>query len=425
MLKILKNKEINNASWLIGGKMTQMLLSLIVSILSARVLGPANYGLVNYGIAYANFFMSLCTLGINSIIIKDFVQYPEEKGTAIGSAIGFRLMSSGLSVIIIILSSWFIDNADRLTVSIVALCAVSLLFHAFDTINYYFQSKYQSKITSVATLTAYIITSAYKVVLLLSGADLRMFALASSVDYCVLAVFLVTAYKVNKGPKLHFSFRKGKSLLKESYHYIISGAMVAIYAQVDKLMLKGMVNEAAVGYYSIASAISGMWVFVLNAIIDSVYPTILQLYQKDREAFNKKNRQLYAIVFYMSVLVSVFLTLFGKYAIKILYGEEYLLSSVPLAILTWYTAFSYLGVARNAWIVCERKQKYLKYMYFVAVVANIGLNSLMIPNWGASGAALASLITQIFTSIIIPAVIPEMRPNVKLMIEAIILKNLK
>lgn len=424
MLKFLKNREVNNASWLIGGKMLQMFLSVVVSILSARILGPAHYGLVNYGLAYTNFFMSLCTLGINSIIVKDFVKYPEEKGTAIGSTIVLRLISSGLSVILIILTSCFIDH-DPLTVSIVALCAISLLFHAFDIINYYFQSLYQSRITAIATLVAYMATSVYKIILLLNGANLKMFALASSVDYCVLSGFLLMAYKVNRGPKLHFSFRKGKALLKESYHYIISGAMVAIYAQVDKLMLKGMVDEEAVGYYSIATSISGMWVFIVTAIIDSMYPTILQLYQQDQKAFCKKNRQLYAIVFYISALVSVLFTLFGKYAIQILYGDEYLPSYTPLAIVTWYTAFSYLGVARNAWIVCNGMQKYLKYMYLSAVIINIGLNSLMIPQWGASGAALASLITQILTSLVIPAMIPKMRPNVKLMVDAILLNNVK
>jgi hypothetical protein len=43
--------------------------------------------------------------------------------------------------------------------------------------------------------------------------------------------------------------------------------------------------------------------------------------------------------------------------------------------------------------------------------------------WGPSGAAFASLVTQIFTSLIIPFCIRELRPNVRLMIEAIILKN--
>ena len=92
-------------------------------------------------------------------------------------------------------------------------------------------------------------------------------------------------------------------------------------------------------------------------------------------------------------------------------------------MVSWYTAFSYLGTARNAWLVCENKQKYLKYTYAAAVVINILLNSVMIPVWGIMGAGLASLITQILTSIGIPALIPALRPNVKLMLQAIALKD--
>ena len=62
-----------------------MLLSLVVGVLTARYLGPGNYGLVNYGAAYVGFFSSLCTLGINNVIVKDFIDHPDEQGTAIGS----------------------------------------------------------------------------------------------------------------------------------------------------------------------------------------------------------------------------------------------------------------------------------------------------------------------------------------------------
>ena len=96
---------------------------------------------------------------------------------------------------------------------------------------------------------------------------------------------------------------------------------------------------------------------------------------------------------------------------------------MPLKIVTWYTAFSYLGVARNAWIVCENKQKYLKYMYAGAAVANIILNSFLIPVWGASGAALASLITQIIISIGFTYAVKPMRRNCILMLQAIALKD--
>ena len=54
----LKSKESKNAIWIIGGKIAQMVLSLFVGVLSARYLGPANYGTINYGMSMVSFFMS-------------------------------------------------------------------------------------------------------------------------------------------------------------------------------------------------------------------------------------------------------------------------------------------------------------------------------------------------------------------------------
>ena len=50
------NKEVKNASWLIYGKLAQMILSFFVSILTARYLGPSNYGTISYVSAYIAFF---------------------------------------------------------------------------------------------------------------------------------------------------------------------------------------------------------------------------------------------------------------------------------------------------------------------------------------------------------------------------------
>lgn len=186
-----------------------------------------------------------------------------------------------------------------------------------------------------------------------------------------------------------------------------------------------MLDEITVGYYSLATSINMMWVFVLQAIIDSLCPTIINCYIKDKEEFNKKNRQLYAIVIYVSIFVAILFCLFGKLAIRILYGEAYMPAAEPLKIITWYTIFSYLGVARNTWIVCENKQRYLKYMYASAAILNVILNYFMIPKWGASGAAVASLITQICTSILLPCLIKDMRSNVRLIIEALGLRGIK
>jgi len=425
VFKFLKNKTVNNAAWLIGGKIAQMAISLIVGVITARYLGPSNYGLIGYATAYTAFFNAFCTLGINSLLVKEFIDNPQKEGTIIGTSLVFRAISSLMSAFVIISIVCFIDSGETTTIAVVALCSIGVVFNVFEVFNYWFQAHLRSKITAMATLLAYFVTSVYKIILIIMGKSVILFAFATSVDYICIAIFLFIAYIKSGGKKLNFSWEYGKNLLSRSYYFILPGIMVAVYGQVDKLMLKQMISKTEVGYYSTAVAVCGMWCFVLSAVIDSVYPSIMQANGKDEELFKTRNRQLYAFVFYISMFVSVMFLIFSPLVIKILYGAEYSGAVAPLRIITWYTAFSYLGVARNAWIVCKDKQKYLKYIYIGAAVMNVILNIIFIPIWGASGAAVASLAAQILTSIVLPLFIKPLRENSILMIEAIMLKGIK
>lgn len=422
--KLFTNKILKNTGWLIGGQLANKILAFIISILSARYLGPENYGLINYAAAYTTFFASICTLGINSVIIKEFVDNPDEEGVIIGTAISMRAVSSFLSSVMIVGIVSIVDCGETNTIAVVALSSIGLIFQIFDTFNQWFQSKLQSKYTAIAMVAAYIIVSVYKVILLISGKSVRWFAVANAVEYIVIAVFLILGYRKKSGPKLSFSFTKAKKMLSVSKSFIISGLMVSIYASTDKLMLKQMMSETSVAHYSLAVSISVMWAFVLSAIIDSVYPSIMQLHSNNRDEYLKRNKQLYAIVFYASLFMSLLISACSKPIILLLYGEAYLPAVQPLRVVVWYTAFSYLGVAREAWVVCENKQKYLKYLYICAAITNVLLNLILIPRFGTTGAATASLITQMTTTLIFPLIMPKLRDNAKLMAEAILLKDI-
>lgn len=423
--KLFSNKTVKNAGWLIFGKLAQMAISLVVGLLTARYLGPSNYGTINYATAYTAFFMAFCTLGINSVLVKEFIDNPDDEGEIIGSSLLMRALSSLLSAGVIICLVSIVDAGDKTTIIVTALCSIGLIFNIFETFNYWFQSKLQSKVTAVATLIAYAITSAYKVVLLILGKSVEWFAFATVLDYFCLAVLLFACYKKNSGKRLSFSKTACKRILRQSVPFILPGLMVSIYGYADRFMLKHMLSKEAVGYYSTAAALCSMWCFVLSAIIDSLTPSIMKAHKTDKAHFEKLNKRLYAIVFYVSVGVSCIFCIFGDLIVFLLYGKQYMPSVSPLRAVTWYTAFSYLGVARNAWVVCENKQKYLKYIYISAAVCNVGLNFVFIPLWGATGAAIASLVTQIMTTMVVPFFIKDIRRNSVLMLEGICLKGLK
>lgn len=425
MLNLLKSRVVKNAGWIVGGRIVHMICAFAVSLLTARYLGPGNYGLINYATAYTTFFYSICTLGINSILVKALIDDEENEGEILGTAIVLQGIASLFSSLMIIGIVKLIDGKEDITVIVTALCTIGLIFRIFEVLRYWFQAHLRSKYTAITTTVAYLLTSVYRIILLVRSADVKWFALAMSVDYLAEAACFYLFYKRNNGSRMHFSKERATKLLKMGAPFILAGLMVSIYGNTDKLMLKQMLNEEAVGYYSTATSLCNVWVFLLTAIIDSMYPVIMETRRKSIHMYKQQNRLLYAIVFYVSVFVSLMFVIFAKPAVHLLYGDVYLPTVGPLRIATWYVAFSYLGVARNAWIVSEGQQKYIAPIYVGAAITNIILNFALIPIWGASGAAAASLLTQITTIFVWPLMIKTMRPNAKLMLDAILLRDIK
>ena len=98
-------------------------------------------------------------MGINNVIVKDFIDHPDEQGTAIGSTFAARALSSFLSAIMIIAVVSVVDKNEPITIAVVALCSIALVFQVMDSFNYWFQAQYKSKMTAIAILIAYIATA--------------------------------------------------------------------------------------------------------------------------------------------------------------------------------------------------------------------------------------------------------------------------
>lgn len=420
-----KSRFLGNASWIIFGKVIQVTLGLVISMFTARYLGPSNYGLINYASAFSAFFAAFCTLGINGIIVKELLDHPKEQGSIIGSSILLRLISSTLSMLMIVLIVSLLNPNDHLVVVVTALSSLNLIFQAFDTIIYWYQSRLMSKISTIISIISYLLISVYKILLLATGKSIQWFAAVGSLDYFLIAVMLLISYRRNGGQKLQADYKVAKSILFKSYHFILSGLAVAISGQISSILLKHWLDDAAVGYYGISVTLCGMWAFILSAIIDSARPVIMENKKKNEALYKKRIVQLYSFIIYISFIVSILFSTLGEYIIIILYGSEFLPATSVLRILTWYTAFSYLGVARSIWIVSEQKYHYEKVLAFAGAICSLIMNFVFIPWLGVRGAAIASLLTQILANFLIPMLIPAVKENSLMIVQAFNPKYLK
>ena len=415
----MRNKVINNTVWIVGCKIVQSVLQLVINMLSARYLGPSNYGLINYASSIAAFCIPIMQLGMRSTLVKEIVDRPEKEGQTMGTAIGMSVISSILCIIGITTFTVIANGDEKTTVIVCLLYSTSLIFQALEMVQYWFQAKLISKYTSLTMLFAYIVVSIYKTILLITRRNIYWFTVAQVIDFFIIAVVLLFIYKRVGGQKLTFSFKRGRELLSKSRYYIISGMMVTIFAQTDKIMLKFMVGDSGVGQYSAAVASAGLTGFIFAAIIDSFRPSIIESKKAGSTNYGKKVGILSAIIIYLSLLQSLGMTLFSDLIVYILYGEDYAQSAGILTVLVWYTTFSYMGSVRNIWILAEEKHKYLWIINMSGALGNIALNLALIPIWGVQGAAIASLVTQIFTNFIIGFIMPPIRDFNKLMLKGL------
>ena len=415
----IKNRILKNAAWIIGCKIVQALLGVAVTMISARLLGPSNYGIINYAISVFAFILPVMQLGFDQILVREFVDRPDKEGSIIGTALCLNLLSAFVCYICALGFVLIANYDDTVTFIVCALYGINIFFQAVMMIQYWFQSKLFSKYTSLIMLGAYVVVSAYKIILLVSGKSIYWFAISETIEYALVSIAMLITLKKLSGIKLSFSRDLAVKMLKKGRYYIVSAMMVTIFAQTDKIMLMLMVGDKAVGFYSAASTCASMTAFVFVAIIDSARPSILESKHNSNDIFENNMSMLYSVIIYFALVQSLLIAVFAKPIVWVLYGSDYGESVNILRLIVWYTTFSYMGAVRNIWILAEDKYSVLWKINLSGSLCNIVLNFILIPFMGTMGAALASLITQIFTNVIIGFIMKSIRPNNRLMLRGL------
>lgn len=415
----MNNRVFKNAGWIIGCKIIQSLINLIIGLFTARYLGPSNYGVISYVASVVAFALPIMQLGLSHTLVKEFVKSPEREGEILGTALFINILSSFFCMTGSISFIAIVNAGEKETIIVCVLYSLTLLFQATEMTQYWFQSKLLSKYPSLASLGAYIVVAIYKIFLLVTQKNIIWFALSNVLDYFLISIILMIIYRKLGNQKLTINLSVGREMLSRSKYYIIPSLMVMIFQHTDRIMLKLMMNETETGLYSAAITCIGISGFIFAAVIDSARPTILEVKDKDQAVYEKRVTQLYSIITFMSLSQSIVMTVLAKPLVYLLFGSEYMKSAGILAVAVWYVTFSYYGSVRNIWILAEGKQKYLTGINVVGAVANVVFNLLLIPYWGAIGAAVASLVTQFFTNVIIGFIFKPIRRNNYLMIKGL------
>lgn len=420
------NRLLKNTSWIIINQVFQLLVSFVVGLLTIRYLGPTNYGSITYIASYITFFSALCLMGLDTVVVNRLVVYKDRDGEVINSAILLRCILSLLSMGALSLLVRIVDAGDKELQIVAFLSGFELLFKCFGTIGFWYQYKLNSKKTTLADMLAFTIVSLFRIWLLVTKKNVYWFATYNSLLYFFIALFYVPMFRKDCKHYGNATLEMCKDLWKACVPFLLSGVMIALYTQIDRVMIKHILDsKAQVGYYSAAVVICHLVSFIPNSISLSARPVLMEMKQNNNPNYNLRVTQVLAAIVWFSILYAVFITVFAKWIITYLYQDAYLPAIPVLRLLVWCIIFENLTKIRDMWLISEDQSRYVTVFSGVGTVLNILLNVVFIYKFGIMGAALATVLTQVIVTFFVPILFKETKLytiNVK---NALLLRDMK
>lgn len=418
---------LKNVGWLSGDRILRMGVALIVGVWVARYLGADQFGLLNYSVAFVSLLTPLATLGLDSVVVRNLVQTTDQTrvNETMGTAFALKLCG-GVVAFATSSAAIYLLRADALTRIVVAIIALGSVFQAFDAIDFWFQSQVRSKFSVCARSGAFILMSATKIVLLKMHAPLIAFAWTSVGEIVLGSAGLILGYKLAR-QTIHVwsaSLTCAKTLLAESWPLMLTGILIFIYMRIDQIMLGQMLDDKAVGLYSAAVRIAELWYFLPMTITSSVFPALVEAKKSSVDSYNRRLQTLFSSMAALGYAVVLPTALLSHHLILWVFGKGYSGAGTSLLFLSGTFLFVCLGLVTQSWMICEGLMRLPLMTTALGAGTNIALNFALIPKYGPTGAAAATLISQFISVTVAALVFPESRAAFKMQMRGLILKDL-
>lgn len=388
-----------NTSWLFGEQILRIVTGLLVGIYVARYLGPHQFGIYSYAIAFVTPFNAIARMGVDSIVLRDLINHPEFSDIYLGTAFWLKLVGA-LSALCVLAIVTQLTGNDARTNLYIFIIASGLIFHSFDVVDFHFQSRVLSKYVALCKLVQMVLSSMLKLYFILTQADLLSFVLVSLFDQISLAVSLAFVYWRQKIGSFFgkFKFVTAKEMLKSSWPLFLTGIVTTLYMRVDQIMIKEMLGEREVGLYSAAVRISEAWYFVPIIIIASLFPAVVNAKRTSQTLYRRRLQRLYTLITWLTISVALSVTFLGDWIMTLLYGSSYKESGIILSIHIWTGVFVGLGIATERLMINENLVIASMLRAMAGMVLNVLFNFILIPMYGICGSAVALLFSQIFSA---------------------------
>lgn len=383
---------IKNSIFILFSRGIQIASSFLILVAVARYLSVEQYGEYTFIIAFVSSVMSLTYFGIQQVLIREIAKNRDNAGLHIGSAIQLRTSLSGVAILVLIFSMFFM-RLTWVAAAGVVIVIVSELFLAFTMLSKAVFQAFEKMVFEP------VVALIYSLILLISvGAAIYLntgflgflvaTAVSNAIQFGIVARILSTrfvrpVFNTDKGALWRF-FRDSS----------VIGLGVFFYQnlfRINVLMLKWFGKLEDVAFFQVPHNLIMQIGLLPAAFVAAFFPVFSRMIHNEPSKAVDIYEKAFRYLFVFSLISAISLSLFSSEIIDVLFGSKYANSANALILVSWAIIPLSIDMLLNSVLISMNKQRYSVIYGGVILGINFLAGPLLIPLYGYTAAACMAL----------------------------------
>ena len=374
---------------------TGIIFPVITFPYAARVLLPEGIGAVNFLNSIVSYIVLFTSLGIPMYAVKEVAKYRDDIEKRNKITIEILLLSTilcAIGYVAVWLLATFVPQIHE-QAALFYILSLTIVFTAIG-VNWFYQGIEDFKFITIRAIIVRTIAAAALFVFVKDSSDLLIYGMIV-VGSTVGNNFINFLHLRKKIDLRHIQFQELRIIphIKPALEVFILNLIISLYIQLNSIMLGFMSGDDAVGYFTAGTKISHIGLTIISSLGTVLLPRCSHLLKiGDTKGFNSIINKSLGITLALSLPMTIGLIVLATPITLIFCGNEFA-DAIPVLILNapvvvFISLTNLMGIQ-----VLYPKDKINIVIWSVSggAISNLVLNLFLIPQYGAVGAAIATL----------------------------------
>jgi O-antigen/teichoic acid export membrane protein len=379
-------------------------LLLLLFVLAGRTLGEIEFGKFSFALALGTIFETLMDFGLHQATIRAVARDHSRASELLEHTLAIKLIWSAVALIALVTTAtWLRPEPDvRLACYLIG---TALVFRSYLlTIRGVLQGLERFGWDCLVVLGDRVLLLGFGWAALATGSGLRCLAMAFVLGRGValgLSAWMVRAQLGHLG--IRFDWAIWRQLQTTALPLGFFLVVANIYAYVDSVLLGVMRTDLETGQYAAAYRVYEGLSYAPAAISAVLTPRLSGLFLSDRAAHRRVVSLGLAGALALAALVAAVAYTFAPQLMTALFGPTFAPAAAPFRILCYGFGFVATMWVLYAVALSVGRERLLLRTALIGLAVNVGLNVLLIPSMGASGAAWATVAGEMVSVVVLGA----------------------